>query len=160
MEKFNIFIFARALHIAAVVFWIGGVAFVTTVLIPALKKTADGNDRLVLFEQLEGKFGLQAKVTTLLSGLSGFYLLYYLQAWDRFLQLQYWWMHLMLFVWLAFTAVLFVLEPLFLHSWFRRQATKDSDRAFAWLHRMHIVLLSLSILALVGAVAGSHGYRF
>ena len=32
-------VFARALHIIAVVFWIGGVAFVTTVLIPAIRSS-------------------------------------------------------------------------------------------------------------------------
>ena len=70
MENYSHFVFARALHIAAVVFWIGGVAFVTTVLIPALKKISDTNDRLELFEKLEGKFGFQAKITTLITGLS------------------------------------------------------------------------------------------
>lgn len=29
-----------------------------------------------------------------------------------------------------------------------------------WLHRMHVVLLTLSIVAVLGAVAGSNGYHF
>jgi uncharacterized membrane protein len=160
MEHYSHFIFARALHIAAVVFWIGGVAFVTTVLIPALKNISETNDRLELFEKLEGKFGFQAKITTLITGLSGYYLLNYLDAWERLIHLHFWWMHLMIFVWLVFTLVLFVLEPFFLHQWFRQQALKDSDLAFTWLHRMHVVLLSLSIIAVLGAVAGSHGFSF
>ena len=81
-----------------------------------------------------------------------------MNAWDRYLHAQFWWMHLMTFVWIIFTVVLFVLEPLFLHRWFKEQATKDSEYAFAWLHRMHIVLLSLSLLAVIGAVAGTHGF--
>lgn len=160
MENFTYFIFARALHVIAVVLWIGGVAFVTTVLIPSLRKIADPHERLELLEQLEGRFGWQAKITTLMTAVSGFYMLTHLHAWDRYLSLQFWWMHLMTFIWVVFTLVLFVLEPLFLHRWFREQAIKDSENAFAWLYKMHIALLILSILALTGAVAGAHGYRF
>jgi len=83
-----------------------------------------------------------------------------LNAWDRYLQLQFWWMHLMTLVWAIFTLVLFVLEPLFLHQFFREMAIKNSDKTFARLHLMHIILLTLSVLAVMGAVAGSHGYSF
>jgi len=160
MENFSHFVFARTLHVIGVLFWIGGVAFVTTVLIPSLKKITNTDDRLALFEQLEGKFGLQAKIATLLTGLSGYYMLEVLSAWDRYLQPQFWWMHLMTLVWAIFTLVLFVLEPLFLHQLFRKMATKNSDKTFARLHLMHIVLLTLSVAAVLGAVAGSHGFSF
>ena len=160
MKNFDYFMLARTLHVIGVVFWIGGVAFVTTVLIPSLKKITDGQDRLELFEQLEGKFGFQAKITTLITGISGYYMLDSLNAWDRYLHLQFWWMHLMTVIWIVFTVVLFVLEPLFLHRWFRERATKNSDNAFAWLHKMHVVLLMLSMLAVLGAVAGSQGFIF
>ncbi len=160
MEKFNYFIIARALHVLGVVIWIGGVAFVTTVLIPSLKKMTDAHDRLELFEQLEGKFSFQAKIATLITGVSGIFMLEVLSAWGRYLQLQYWWMHLMTIIWAIFTIVLFVLEPLFLHRWFKEQAKKDSDKSFALLHRFHIILLTLSLIAVLGAVAGSHGFQF
>jgi hypothetical protein len=113
-----------------------------------------------LFEQLEGKFAFQARIVTLITGVSGYYMLDYMNAWERYQQLQFWWMHLMTFIWAIFTLVLFLLEPLVLHRWFREQATIDSDNAFAWLHRMHKVLLILSLLAVLGAVAGSHGFQF
>ena len=160
MGKFSYFVFARTLHVIGIVIWIGGVAFVTTVLIPSLKKITDTQDRLELFEQLEGKFSFQAKIATLITGVSGIFMLEVLNAWDRYLYLQFWWMHLMTFIWAIFTIVLFVLEPLFLHRWFRETATKDSESAFAWLHRLHMVLLTLSILAILGAVTGSHGFNF
>lgn len=160
MEDYNIFVITRALHVIGVVFWIGGVAFVTTVLIPSLKNNADHYNRWELFEQLEGRFGKQAKLATLLTGISGYYMLDLMGAWGRYLQLQYWWVHLMTFIWVIFTLVLFVLEPWFLHSWFKKQANKDSDQAFSLLHRFHIILLTLSLLAVAGAVGGSHGYMF
>lgn len=160
MNEFDRFVLARALHVFAVVLWIGGVAFVTTVLIPALRNMPEKEGRLDLFEQLEGKFSFQAKVTTLLTGVSGYYMLEVLNGWDRYLHIQFWWMHLMTVVWGIFTVVLFVLEPLFLHKWFHHKAQKDSEKAFFMLHLMHKVLLTLSLIAVVGAVAGSHGYAF
>lgn len=159
MKNFDWFILARALHIFGVVLWIGGLAFVTTVLIPSLKQITDIDNRLELFERLEGRFAFQAKTLTLITGISGYFMLDYLNAWDRYLQLAFWWMHLMTFIWVIFTVVLFVLEPLILHRWFKKQAIKDSENAFAWLHSMHKVLLTISLVAVVGAVAGSHGFQ-
>ena len=86
------------------------------------------------------------------------FLIYAMGAWSRYLDPAYWWIHLMTFVWLAFTVVLFALEPLFLHRWFIAAAKRDSERAFRFLQRMHWVLLTLSVVAIVGAVAGSRGY--
>jgi len=157
MENFVSFGFARAIHVLGVVLWIGGVAFVTTTLIPSLRKMPDGDKRLALFEQLEGKFAFQARIVTLLTGLSGFYMMAYMNAWDRYQQPQFWWIHLMTVIWLIFTLVLFVLEPLVLHRLFRKLATENSDMAFARLHRMHWILLILSLITIFGTVAGAHG---
>lgn len=160
MESLDVFIFARVFHVLGVILWIGGVAFVTTVLIPSLKQMIGTKNKLALFEQLEGRFAFQAKVTTVITGLSGFYMLNFMDAWGHYQQWSYWWIHLMTLVWVLFTVVLFILEPLVLHRWFKEQANKDSEKAFIWLHRMHKVLLSLSLLAVFGAVAGSHGFQF
>jgi uncharacterized membrane protein len=150
-------VLARIVHVLGIVIWIGGVAFVTTVLIPAIRKLPSAAERIQLFEQLEGRFASQARIATLLTGGSGFYMLQSMGAWNRYLDPAFWWTHLMTFVWLAFTIVLFVLEPAFLHRNFVALATRDSDRAFRLLHRMHWLLLTLSVAAIIGAVAGSRG---
>ena len=160
MGSFDQFVLARALHIVAVVMWIGGVAFVTTVLIPSLRTLDSDENRIQLFECLEGRFAFQAKVTTLLTGLSGLWMLDYLNAWSRYLDPQFWWLHLMTAIWFIFSLVLFVLEPLFLHKLFHRLAKHDNGAAFKKLQIMHRVLLSLSLLAVAVAVAGAHGYSF
>ena len=157
MSDFDGFVLARALHVLGVVLWIGGVAFVTTVLIPALRRLDLPGARLDLFERLEGRFAWQARLTTLLTGLSGFYMLYFLDAWGRYQQPQFWWIHLMTVVWVIFTLVLFVLEPLFLHRRFHELAVRDDGRAFRLGQRLHVILLSLSLLAVAAAVAGAHG---
>jgi uncharacterized membrane protein len=97
--------------VLGVVFWIGGVAFVTTVLIPAIRKLPSASERLQLFQQLEGRFAAQARIATLLTGVTGFYMLQIMGAWNRYLDPAFWWVHLMTFVWLVFTIVLFILSP-------------------------------------------------
>ncbi len=156
MSSYEYSVIARILHVMAVVLWIGGVGFVTTVLLPSLRRLP-ADRRLRLFETLEGRFSLQAKVTTLITGLSGFYMLYALQAWDRYQHARFWWVHLMTLVWLIFTLVLFVFEPAFLRRRFHRLAQSEPGRAFAILQRMHRVLLGLSLVTILGAVAGAHG---
>ncbi|WP_085296960.1 hypothetical protein [Cognaticolwellia mytili] len=149
----NHFIIARTLHVIAVVLWIGGVAFVTTILIPAIRNSQSAENRLNLFEVLEGKFSFQAKLTTLVTGLSGFYMLHIMNTWSS----MQWWVYLMIFIWSVFSVVLFLLEPLFLHKWFHRQAKINDERTFLVLQVMHIVLLSISLIAIFSGVAGVHG---
>jgi len=72
MQDFDMFVLVRAIHVLGVVLWIGGVAFVTLVLLPALKTIADGGQRLNLFEQLEGRFANQARIVTVVTGAAGF----------------------------------------------------------------------------------------
>jgi uncharacterized membrane protein len=160
MEDFVYFGLARAIHVIGVVLWIGGVAFVTTTLIPALRKLDDKEQRLALFERLEGRFAFQARTVTLITGLSGFYMMAYMNAWDRYQQLQFWWVHLMTVIWVIFTLILFVLEPLVLHRRFKALAAEDSDKAFRLLQRMHWFLLTVSLITVLGTVAGVHGLHF
>ncbi len=160
MENYSLFVIARAVHVVSVVMWIGGVYFVTTVLIPKLRCEKDHQIRLEQFESIERRFALQAKFITVIAGLSGFYMVHFLNAWERFYYIQFWWLQLMSFVWLVFTVVLFILEPLVLHRWFHKNAETNSDRTFALLHNFHKVILTLSLVAVFGAVAGSHGFQF
>ena len=160
MENYSLFVIARAIHVVSVVMWIGGVYFVTTVFIPNIRKEKDHSTRLELFESIENRFALQAKFITVVAGLSGFYMVHFLNAWERYHQISFWWLQLMSFVWLVFTIVLFILEPLVLHRWFARSATKNSDRTFGILHNFHKLILTISLIAVIGAVAGSHGFSF
>ena len=86
-------------------------AFVTTVFLPAVRDFQAPAERVVFFETAERRFGNQARVTTALTGLSGLYMVVRLDLWDRFLSVEYWWMHAMVAVWLLFTLILFVAGP-------------------------------------------------
>ena len=155
MEYFTL---ARVIHVLAVILWIGGVAMVTTVIIPAIKKIKSKEEQIETFEKIEGRFALQAKITTLLTGLSGFYMLYTLNAWDRYFDYKFWWIHAMTLLWIIFTLVLYILEPLILHRLFKNYVMKNPGKTFNFMHKVHWFLLILSLMTTAGAVAGSHGW--
>ena len=151
---------ARAIHVVGVVLWIGGVAMVTTVLLPAIRALPHHENPVAFFERIERRFARQARVVTVLTGLSGFYLLHRMGAWGRYLSAESWWLHAMTLVWLVFTLILFVLEPWVLHDRLMRRAERDPDGALALIQRAHRILLALSLLTVAGAAAGSHGWSF
>ena len=153
-------ILARALHVVGVVIWIGGLSMVATVVLPAIRRGDFAADRMQAFHAIESRFVWQARIAVLLVGATGFYLTAKLDLWDRFRHLSYWWMHAMLAVWLLFFLMLFVGEPLVLHRVFPRWAARDPQRAFAWMHRGHVVLWILSLLTIFGAMVGAHGGVF
>ena len=156
----NEFALARTLHVLGVILWIGGVAFVTTVLLPAVGRLKTPDERVAFFENIEQGFARQARVTTLLTGLSGLWLVHLLGAWGRFGSTAFWWMHAMVAIWALFTLMLFVLEPLVLHRWFLERARRDPEGTFRRIQRLHWLLLSASFFPAAGAAAGSHGGLF
>ena len=153
-------VIARALHVLAVVIWIGGVAMVTMVVLPAVRRGDIGANRLQVFETIERRFAWHARLATVVVGLTGFYMTDRLQLCTRFLSAEFWRMHAMVGLWRLFTLLLFVAEPLVLHSWFHARATAAPDAAFVLLHRLHLLLLAFSIITILGALAGSHGLSF
>ncbi|UJP05089.1 MAG: hypothetical protein LZF61_09650 [Nitrosomonas sp.] len=152
-------VFARVLHVLGVVLWIGGVAMVTWVLLPSLARMESATDAMAFFTRFRQRFAAQARMTTLLVGLSGFYMVHALNAWSRFLQWQYWWMHAMVLIWLLFSVMLFVMEPRARRQVAAVAASKQiSSDAFVKIQRKHLMLLVLSLMTIAGAVAGSHGW--
>lgn len=154
----NDLILARVLHVLAIIAWIGGVMFVTTVLLPSIRRGFAPGQRLEALHRFEGRFAPQASFWVLLAGGSGFWLTWRADLWHRFADASYWWMHAMALVWLVFALMLFVIEPLFLHR--RMASSPDPARDFSRMERIHWLLLAASLITTLGAVAGSHGWSF
>lgn len=148
---------ARVLHVLAVVLWIGGVALVTLVLLPAARAQG-GADGLAWFHTVERRFAAQARVTTLVAGASGLWMLAMLDAWSRFAELRFWWLHAMVLVWAVFTLMLFVVEPLARRHASGSGGVADPDAALRRMDRIHRALLALSLVTVAGGVAGAHGW--
>ncbi len=149
---------ARIVHVLSIVMWIGGVGFVTTVLFPLIRRSIAPDGRLAAFVQFESSFSGQARVSVALAGLSGLYMTWRLDAWSRFASARFWWMDAMVALWTAFALVLFVIEPLVVHPRLRMaMEVADSGRLFDRMERFHRIMLVLSLVAVLGAVGGSHG---
>ena len=149
-------IVARAVHILAVVVWIGGVWLVTTVLLPGLRQKPP-QDWAREFNAIEHRFAPQARIAVLLVLLSGLYMLYAYDMWDRFADGRFWWMHLMAGLWLLFAALLFVIEPLIIGRKVRERFVTAPQATLSRMLWMHRVLLALSLVTIFAAVGGSHG---
>jgi uncharacterized membrane protein len=152
MDDFSI---TRAIHIFSVLMWIGGVAFVTLVVIPSIRANHPPAERLWAFDRIEGRFAPQARIWVLLAGASGFWMVHRGAMWGRFAVSDFWWMHAMVGLWLIFMIILFVAEPLVIHR--RMKASPDPAGDFTRLDWGHRFLLLLATITVLGAAGGSRG---
>ena len=146
---------ARALHVIAIVHWIGGVSFVTLVILPLAR--AAGSEGVALFERIEHRFATQVRLSIPLAGLTGFWMTWRLDLWDRFADPAFWWMTAMVALWVLFMTVVFMVEPLLGHR-IVRAAGRAPEAVLSRALRLHLVLLLVSALTVLGATAGAHGY--
>jgi uncharacterized membrane protein len=146
---------ARAIHILSIVVWIGGVSLVTTAVLPAIRRKPP-QERLRDFDEVERRFAPQARTAVLLVLLSGLYMLYADDLWDRFADARFWWMHLMVGVWLIFAILLFVVEPLTIRHALRERRRVPPQMSLTRILWMHRLLLALSLIAIFAAVGGAH----
>ncbi len=107
MTTYNVLV---ALHVLGVVWWIGGVALVTCVLLPSLQRLP-ADDRLTGIRRFEHRFAPQARIAVVLVGITGAWMLS-VTSWTRAGFSHGWWLDLMLLVWVLFAVMLFIVEPL------------------------------------------------
>src|SRR5699024_4984893 len=100
---------ALCLHVLGVVWWIGGLAMVSTVFLPGLRR--DPDNALPRFRAIESRFAPQVRIALILVGASGGWMLYRLGLWARLDDPSAWWLHAMIGLWTLFFVMLFVLGP-------------------------------------------------
>lgn len=149
-------IVARAVHVVAIVVWIGGVWMVTTLLLPAMRQHPP-EQWLREFEAIEQRFAPQARIALIIALLSGLYMIDEYDLWDRFAHPRFWWMHLMVGVWALYALMLFVLEPLVLRRVLHRRAIAAPASTLSLMLWFHRVVLVLAVAAIFAAVSGAHG---
>lgn len=151
---------ARAIHVLSIVIWMGGVTFVTIVLIPILRRSSFQQDQLSIFNTIENRFASIARVMVLLAGISGFYMTHKLDAWDRFSQVQFFWMHAMVFVWSLFFLALFVIEPFILKNHGRMVKAGHNITDLRKTQIIHSIILALSLVTIAVSALGAHGFFY
>lgn len=146
----------RALHVLAIIHWVGGLGFVTLVVLPLAGTRATMAEALSLFEIVERRFSAQVRLSVPLAGLTGLWMSWRLELWDRFVDPAYWWMAAMAGLWAVFMLMLFVIEPL-LHARVAARARAHPGATLRLISRLHCGLLALAALTAFGAVGGAHG---
>jgi uncharacterized membrane protein len=147
MTTFNVLL---AVHVLGVVWWVGGVAMVTAVLLPIFNRLL-AQERIKRIKQLEDRFANQARVAVVLVGITGFWMLGLTGGFARLQFAHGWWIDLMLLVWVLFVVMLFVAEPLRLPA---KLGLIHKPHAFLILHA---VLLTLALAAIFCGVVGASG---
>jgi uncharacterized membrane protein len=148
---------ARVLHVLSLMHWIGGVSIVTTIVLPRARALTEATAALVAFEDFEGSFVKQARISILLAGASGTYMLYATSGWSRLWDPGSWWIGLMVMVWTIFAVMVFVLEPLLVHRVFRKSVARDKNRAFTLMIHLHALALTASVGTIVAGLLGARG---
>ena len=151
---------ARAVHTLSIVVWIGGVGFVTAVLIPIIRRTSPEKEQLSIFNTIENRFALIARFAVALAGVSGVYMIYILNAWDRFNDIRYFWMRAMLLLWLMFAFALFVIELFFFKNHGRIIKERHGITNLRKTEIVHWIIFIMSLTTILFSVLGAHGFNY
>jgi hypothetical protein len=143
----------RAIHIVSVVVWLGGVGFVTTTLLPVIRRDWPEDEQSEIFARFARRFAGQARATVGLAGLSGLWLAYRLGYLSRRGFELPWWLVAMALVWAAFSAMLY-LRPALTAALSRLTARKP--RTLASVELVHRFLLAASLFTIAAAIVGVH----
>lgn len=146
---------ALGLHVFAVMWWVGGLTFVTLVILPLLRSGTMGAIQPA-FHQVESRFAPQVKLCLLIVGVTGLYMLWRLNAWAWLVDGHKWWLPAMLLYWLWFCLMLFVLGPAGMLKKMMQGAAGDEAAAWRRLHSVHAVLMVLGWIIIFSALAGDH----
>jgi uncharacterized membrane protein len=144
------------IHVITVVLWIGGVAFVTTIIFPMLLKMEDPLEKAMMFQRVENKFAKQARIYSVITGVTGGLLLYLKEEYSLIFTKAGIGITLMLIAWFIYTFVLFFERSVF-KTLFSQPEKIDASKVFFRLNIFHWFLLGLSLLAVGAGVWAGHG---
>ncbi|MCK5237437.1 MAG: hypothetical protein KAR06_10685 [Deltaproteobacteria bacterium] len=150
------------IHLIFVILWIGGLAFITMLVLPAVIRTPDSLEKVLQFQRIEHRFAPIARVYSAIVGISGFVMMF-MMGWQGViftaagLPLLF-----MTLVWCFWTVMLFGLEPIIIKKMLDNMA-KDPDEmtinsVFKRMNVLHWVLLFVSLLASAAGAVFAHGF--
>ncbi|MCW2272913.1 hypothetical protein GJ654_02290 [Rhodoblastus acidophilus] len=135
----------------AIEHWIGGVGFVTRVVLPLASSRSPVEARK-RFEWVERRFAAQIRLSIPLAGAAGLWMTCHADLWERFIDPHFWWMAARAALWAVFMTMVFGLESLGRRK-FEAFAWKDSAGALRRVARPHGVLLALAAITVLGEIA-------
>ncbi len=143
------------IHVICVIIWIGGVAFVTTVIFPMMYKTEGSLEKALLFQRVEHRFAGMVRWLTAVVGMTGFWILSAKYGFAVLLQRRGLGIVIMIAAWALYTTVLLSERRVF-GKIFADPGKIDMDRALRMINAMHWVLLTISFSAVAAGVWFGH----
>jgi len=145
---------SAALHVIGVVIWIGGVAFVTMILLPMVHGMTDPMEKALLFQGVEHRFSRIVKAVIIVVGITGLYNLFQKRLYVIMPTWQGFWLDLMIGVYIFYSLLIFGLEKALFKRIFKDVKNMNADQVFFRMSVFHWVVLALSLLAVGGGVIG------
>jgi uncharacterized membrane protein len=143
------------IHVICVIIWIGGVAFVTTVIFPMMYKTEGSLEKALLFQRVEHRFAGMVRWLIAVVGMTGFWILSAKYGFAVLLQRRGLGIVIMIAAWALYTTVLLSERRVF-GKIFADPEKIDMDRALRMINAMHWVLLTISFSAVAAGVWFGH----
>lgn len=156
-----LFYLMHIVHLLTVILWIGGLAFVTIIVLPMAISTPDALQKVLTFQRVEHRFARLARVYNLVTGISGLIMMF-LMGWHRYLfTLQGLPLTIMFLIWVFWFVMLFGLEPIVIKKMLENLAKSgnkmDIDAVFKRMNRLHWVMVLISLAAAVAGTLVAHG---
>ncbi len=155
------------IHLIAVVLWIGSLGFVTAVILPMVLNNPDALGKVLLFRGVERRFARAAKALNLVTGASGFAMVF-IMGWHRVMLTRPGIpLLVMTLIWLLWFVMLFGLEPIVIKRMLDKMAREaegggglEIDAVFRRMQGIHWFLLLLSLVAVASGAIFVHGPIF
>jgi len=156
-----LFIVMHIIHLLTVILWIGGLAFITTMVFPIIIRTKDPLGKVLLFQKIEHRFAGTARIYNLITGASGIIMVLLMGWQSALLTRQGLPLLIMALIWVFWFVMLFGLEPLVIKKMLKRMMSNsdkmDIDAVFSRMNKMHWLLLVVSLLAATCGAIFAHG---
>ena len=157
-----LFTLIHIIHLITVIIWIGGLSFITIIVIPMLISWDDPLQKALTFQSIEHRFAPVARVYNVITGVTGFVMVY-LTGWHKlYLTSKGLPLLIMTLIWLVWFVMLFGLEPLIVKKMLDRMVKSgvkmEIEAVFARMNIMHWVLLILSLIGSTAGIIFAHGY--
>lgn len=150
------------IHLLTVIIWIGGLTFITLLVLPMLIEMDDPLQKAILFQRIEHRFAPRARAYNVIVGITGFTMVYQTGWYKLYLTRKGIPLLVMTLIWLLWFVMLFGLEPVIIRKMLHRMTSKgekmEIERIFGRMNRMHKILLVLSFVASLAGIAFGHGY--
>ena len=162
MEE-TIYPFLHIIHILTVILWIGGLGFITILMLPMIVKMPDALQKVLLFQRIEHRFAPLARIYTVIVGVSGFSMFFILDLTSIIFTKEGMFLLIMIAIWIFWVIMLFGLEPLIVKRILDNLAKEkgknlEIEDLFNRMNILHFVLLFLSLTASASGIIFAHSH--